>query len=394
MQIEKVTDRVNWIGVLDPHLEIFDIVIPTEWGTTYNAYIINAEKITLVDTVKDVFTEPYIAKIKASVNLDMIEYLIVNHTEPDHAGSIAKLLEINPNITIVSTKAGYLFLKEQVNKTFRSLIVNDGDTLSLGDMNLEFSMAPFLHWPDSMFTYLKEEQILFTCDAFGCHFCDKNSKIFNDETDDFKEAYRYYYDEIMSPFKSYIVEATKKISDLPIKIVATGHGPILRKEPKRYLDLYLNWSLPRKKDKKKLAVAYISSYGNTKKLAEAIASGFKNSGGEVDLLDVALMDFRMMRQTFEEADALAFGSPTFNADAVVPIWIALSAVSPKTSQNKPALAFGDYGWSGEGVSMITERLKSLKLKLVADGFKVRFAPTDIDLNKAKELGEKLYHECK
>ncbi len=392
MQIEKVTHRVDWIGVADPKLEIFDIVIPTEWGTTYNAYIISAEKITLVDTVKDVFAESYLAKIKARVNLDRIEYLVVNHTEPDHSGSIAKLLELNPNITIVSTKAGNLFLKEQVNKPFKSLIINDGDTLNLGDMNLEFIEAPFLHWPDSMFIYLKEEQVLFTCDAFGCHFCDKNGKIFNDEIVNFKEAYRYYYDEIMSPFKSYIMDATEKIINLPVKIVATGHGPILRKEPKKYFNLYLDWSRPPKKNKKKLVVAYISAYGNTRKIAEAIASGFSNSGGEVDLLDVASMDFRKMRKAFEEADALAFGSPTFNADAVVPIWVALSAVSPKTSRNKPALAFGDYGWSGEGVLNIAERLKSLKLKLVADGFRVRFTPTASDLNKAKELGERLYHE--
>lgn len=392
MKVQKVTDRVKWVGVHDPKLEIFDIVIPTEWGTTYNAYIINAEKITLVETAKDVFEDEYIAKIKANVDPSSIEYLVVNHTEPDHAGSISRLLELNPEITIVSSKSANLFLKEQLNRPFNSLVVNDKDTLSLGDLTLEFISAPFLHWPDTMFTYLKEEQVLFTCDAFGCHFCHPEGKLFDDEVGDFSEAYRYYYDEIMSPFKPYVIEATEKIMDLPVKVVATGHGPIIRNEPKNYFTLYHEWSQPAKKSKKSLAVAYISAYGNTKKLAKAIAEGFISAGGTANLYDVSKLEFREMRGLFEEVDALAFGSPTFNADAVFPIWIALGAVSPKTSRNKPALAFGDYGWSGEGVPMMTERLKGLKLKVIDEGFRVRFVPTEEDLKKAEELGATLFRE--
>lgn len=386
MRIEKVTEHVSWMGVLDPNLEIFDIVIPTEWGSTYNAYIIKGEKIALVETAKEVFDDEYIAKLKDVIDPSKIDYLIVNHTEPDHAGSVSRVLELNPEITIVSSKSAELFLKEQLNRPFKSLVVTDGDTLSLGNLNLEFISAPFLHWPDSMFTYLKEEQVLFTCDAFGCHYCHPEGKIFDDEVGDFAEAYRYYYDEIMAPFKPYIVEAVDKVIDLPIKVIATGHGPIIRNEPKKYMSLYKEWSLPVKKEGKKLVVAYVSAYGNTKKLAEAIAAGFKKAGGDVDVLDVAQMDFREMRAAFEKADALAFGSPTFNADAVLPIWIAIGAVSPKTSRNKPALAFGDYGWSGEGVSLMEERMKGLKLKLVETGFKVRFTPTEADLARANELG--------
>ncbi|HHY20048.1 MAG TPA: FprA family A-type flavoprotein [Firmicutes bacterium] len=393
MRIEKVTDRVNWIGVLDPELEIFDIVIPTKWGTTYNAYIINAEKITLVETAKEVFHDEYIDKLKASIDPKKIEYLVVNHTEPDHAGSISRVLDLNPEITIVSSRSANMLLKEQLNRPFKSIIANDGDTLSLGDMTLEFISAPMLHWPDSMFTYLKEEQVLFTCDAFGCHFCHPEGKLFDDESGDFSEAFRYYYDEIMAPFKPFIIDAVDKVMDLPIKIVATGHGPIIRTDPKKYFALYKEWSLPVENDKKTLAVAYVSAYGYTKKMAEAIADGFKQAGGDVELLDVSNMDFREMRAIFEKADALAFGSPTINSDAVLPIWLAIGAVSPKTSRNKPALAFGNYGWSGEGVFLMEERMKGLKLKLVADGFRVRFTPTEEDLQKAKELGKKLYSEC-
>lgn len=390
MKVRKVTDRVDWIGVLDPKLEIFDIVVPTQWGTTYNAYIIKAEKLTLVDTVKDVFVDEYIAKLKATIDPAKIEYLVVIHTEPDHAGSIAKVLELNPNITIVSSKNANAFLKEQLNRPFNSIIVNDGDSLNLGDLNLEFFMAPFLHWPDTMFARLIEEQVLFTCDAFGCHFCPQDDKLFDDEVGDFSEAFRYYYDEIMSPFKPFIVEATEKIKDVPIKIIATGHGPIIRDEPKNYIMLYQQWSLPKPKNDKTLAIAYITAYGNTRKIAEAIAKGFNSKGGVAQLYDVSKLEHRQMREIFEQADCLAFGSPTINSDAVVPIWTALAAVSPKTSRGKPALAFGDYGWSGEGVGMITERLRGLKLKPIDEGFKVRFVPTQEDLEAGSLLGAKLF----
>ena len=240
MEIRK---GIHWVGVLDPGLEIFDIVIPTQWGTTYNSYLIEADEPALVDTVKGNFTEEFLEKLEERIDLANLKHLIVNHTEPDHSGAVGELLRRAPHLKVHGSRAAIQFLREQVNMDFDAHVVGENDSLDLGNRRLRFIMAPFLHWPDTMFTYLEGEGVLFTCDAFGSHYSPPEGKLLESEqAEDFTEAIRYYFDSIMSPFKPKVQEAVAKVGSLDIDLIATGHGPILDRDPWRVVDLYRRWS--------------------------------------------------------------------------------------------------------------------------------------------------------
>jgi flavorubredoxin len=211
MEAAKIKENVYWVGVQDPGLTTFDVIMPTEFGTSYNAYLIKGQdKTALVETVKEAFFEEYISDLQKQVKLEEIDYLIVNHTEPDHVGSVEKLLSRIPGLTVIGSSTAVTFLKEITNQKFKFAEVNQGDELDLGGKSIRFISAPFLHWPDTMYSYLKEDKILFTCDSFGAHFSDE--RIFNDLVDrDYYGAYQYYFDVIMGPFKPYVLEALDKI---------------------------------------------------------------------------------------------------------------------------------------------------------------------------------------
>lgn len=209
-------DNIWWIGAIDHDLRIFDIIMYTEFGTTYNSYLIKGSKKTaLVETVKYTFSDEYISKVEEEVNLQDIDYIIVNHTEPDHAGTIEYLIKRGCNPTVVGSEAAIRFMKEIANVPFKYKVVNHEDTLSLGDKNLKFISAPFLHWPDSMYTYVEEDKLLFTCDSFGAHYA-FDDILFSKVTDkaDYYGTLRYYFNMIFGPFKKYVLEAINKIEDL------------------------------------------------------------------------------------------------------------------------------------------------------------------------------------
>lgn len=382
-------DNIYSVGVQDPDLRIFDIVMVTENGTSYNAYLIKgSEKTALMETVKDKFFDEYIKNLEEVVDLKDIDYLIMNHTEPDHAGSVAKLLEKIPGLTVVGSPTAIKFLDAITNTKFTAIETNDQDILSLGDKNLRFISAPFLHWPDSQFAYLEEDKILFTCDAFGCHYSDE--RLFNDIIGgDFYDAYKYYFDMIMGPFKKYVLEALDKIKDLDYEMIATGHGPILRTNLPYYINLYREWAeegLPKKKDVQEIVIAYVSAYGYTESLAQALQEGLETAGTfEVKVFDLVYADLDEVVQAIDEADGLLVGSPTINGDALPPVWQLLIRLSPIVHAEKVALAFGAYGWSGEAVPAIESRLKALRMN-VMPGFKVNFKPSEVELEKAFTLG--------
>ncbi|HNX85931.1 MAG TPA: FprA family A-type flavoprotein, partial [Bacteroidales bacterium] len=202
-KILKISDSVSWIGVLDRDIVTFDVVMETKYGTTYNAYFINAEKKTVIETVKEKFWDVYIAKLRQVVDPAEIDYIVADHTEPDHSGCVARLLEIAPKAVVVGTGNAIRYLKELVGHDFPHLVVKDGQTLNLGNKTLQFIGAPNLHWPDSMMTWLKEDKVLFTCDIFGAHFCHEG--IFDDVVGNFDDAFRYYFDVIMKPFSKFML---------------------------------------------------------------------------------------------------------------------------------------------------------------------------------------------
>ncbi|MBO8158717.1 FAD-dependent oxidoreductase [Thermosyntropha sp.] len=388
MAILPVSDGVYYVGVQDPNLRVFDIVMSTEYGTSYNAYLVKGrEKTALIETVKVKFFDQYINNLQEIIDLSSIDYLIMNHTEPDHAGSVERLLEKIPNLTILGSATALTFLKAITNKNFSERSLNDGEEIDLGGKTLNFISAPFLHWPDSGYTYLKEDGILFTCDSFGCHYAD--NKVFNDLIEgDFYDAYKYYFDVIMGPFKSYVLEALEKIKDLNLKIICPGHGPVLRTNLGYYIDLYKTWAQPevRESDKPLIVIAYVSAYGYTETLAKNIAEGILTVGEfEVKMYDLIYADKEEVLREINLADGILIGSPTINGDALPPIWELLIKLSPIVHAGKVAAAFGAYGWSGEAVPAIENRLKALRMK-VLPGLKVNFKPSMREEEEAFTMG--------
>ncbi|MFW5780127.1 MAG: FprA family A-type flavoprotein [Bacillota bacterium] len=385
---KEVTKDIYYVGALDKKLKIFDIVMTTEKGTTYNSFLVKGkDKTVLIESVKTTFFEEHLQKLKKVCDPKDIDYLVANHTEPDHSGSIAKFLEIAPKATVLASNTAINFLKDILNKPFPHQVVNEGDKIDIGGMTLEFIMAPMLHWPDTMFTYIKEKKALFPCDCFGCHYADDN--IFNDKmTGDFFEAYKYYFDNIIAPYKiPHMLNALKKIENLDIEIIGTGHGPILRENISYYINMYKNWCKEEKKLEKSVVIAYVSAYGYTKSLADNIVKGVRSQGiANIHMFDMVYADKAQVLEKMTLADGLLFGSPTLVSDALYPVSELLLNLNPVIHKGKIAGAFGSYGWSGEAVSNILGRLKQLRLKTPLDGLKVKLKPTDEDLKKAFEYG--------
>lgn len=356
----------------------------TKRGTTYNSYLIVDEKIVLIDTVKDGYYDEFKKKIKDIIGERPIDYIVVQHTEPDHSGSLVKVLEEYKDAVVIASKAAVMNAKNITNREFNSIEAKG--ELSIGEKTLKFISAPFLHWPDTIYTYDVEGKMLFTCDSFGCHFCDEG--IYNDKVGDFSDEYRYYFDVIMGPFKKHVLSAIDKIKPLEIEVIAPSHGPILRENPWKYVDKYKEWSkcVLDITENNYAVVMYASAYGYTKEIGDAITKGLKESGVNVDAFDITELETEEIINRIERAKAVIIGSPTINQDAVKPVWDVLSLVSPITNRGKAAMAFGSYGWSGEAVPMLTERLKALKLKVVDEGLRVAFKPTSEDLEAAKQKG--------
>lgn len=394
MPVNKITDNVWSVGVLNPNLRVFDIIMKTEYGTSYNAYLVKGtEKTALIETVHFNFFDEYIDNVKSIVDISTIDYVILNHNEPDHSGSLVKILELNPNITVITSIAGNKYLQAIVNGSYNSKIVKNGDNIDLGGKFLTFIPAPFLHWPDSMFTYLSEDKIIFTCDFLGCHYTEPrvfdNKIIYQDYYDD---AFQYYYKAIFGPFKEYVLAGLDKLEKLDFHTVCPSHGPVLVENVSECIAKYRRWSQIKKNDPKKVLIFYVSAYGYTRKMASAIYDVIIAKGYDVEILDVINNDFSSIMEKIENADALMIGSPTINRDALKPIWDVLSAIDPISNKGKPVGVFGSYGWSGEAVNMIIQRLNSLKLNVFGSGIRVNFLPDEENIALIKDYAVNFIEE--
>ena len=313
---------------------------------------------------------------------------MVSHTEPDHSGSVERLLELNPRLKIVATPCAIGFLKEIVNRDFYSIPVKDGQTLTLDDKTLEFIVVPNLHWPDTMYTYLREDKILVTCDSFGSHYaCDGILASAVTDQEGYWKATKYYYDCIIGPFKSFMLDALERVRPLELDLICPGHGPVLDRDIPLMLDTYTQWStVINPNPKPTVIIPYVSAYGYTGQLAQAIAQGIAQAGDiDVRSYDMVSADAAQVAQELLFADGFLLGTPTIVGEALKPIWDLTTGMFAATHGGKLASAFGSYGWSGEGVPHIMERLKQLKLKTV-EGFRVRFKPSEEQLAQAREYG--------
>ncbi len=393
MSATKLQEGLYAVGVLNPNMRIFDVVMETQWGTSYNAYLVQGkEKTALIEVCHKDFFDQFLSNIRQVTDPSAIDYIILNHCEPDHSGALAALLELCPQAQIVVSKGGSLYLKNITNRAdLPFIIAKDQDVLDLGGLELRFIAAPFLHWPDSMFTYWQQEKIAFTCDFLGAHYCEPylwDRYIAYPKS--YRQAFEYYYQGIFGPFKPYVLAGLEKLAALELTTVCPSHGPVLTRQG--YLEeamaCYHTWSLPDENQKPELAVFYCSAYGNTAQLGQAIAKGAKSQlpAWEVNCYDLNEQNLAEMSRRLNQAKAIAIGSPTINGDAVAPVWQLLSHVDAVNNKKKPALVFGSYGWSGEAVPNLTARLQGLKMALFGDGLKVTFVPSAADLVHAEALG--------
>jgi flavorubredoxin len=389
-----VTNDVHWTGVLDRDIVTFDIVMETKFGTTYNSYFINAEKKTLIDTVKETFWDTYLEKLSGLTGPSEIEYIVCTHTEPDHSGSLKHLLDLAPEATVIGSGQAINYLTEIVGKPFKWQKVKDGDRIDLGNKTLRVIGAPNLHWPDTIYAYLEEDKLLFTCDSFGAHYAD--DRMFDDLTDNYDQAFKYYFDVILKPYSKFMLKAIDKIEALDIDTICTGHGPILRstwKEKVKWSRSMAEEYMKSTSRQNRVLIAYISAYGYTREMAARIAEGINAAGRfEIDMVDIETMLLGDLEEKMVRSDAILIGSPTINQNTLLPVYKLFSVINPIRDKGKMAAVFGSYGWSGEAVKIIQDHLTNLKLHVV-DTLAEKFYPggekADELIEFGKQFGEQL-----
>jgi flavorubredoxin len=389
-KIINITPDVSWIGVLDYDIRTFDIVMHTEYGTTYNSYFVNAEKKTIIEVAKEKFTDIYLEKLRKVTNPEEIRYIVLDHTEPDHSGSLRALLSLAPSATVVGSGNAIRYLEDIVNVPFKSRVVKDGDTLDLGNKTLRFISAPNLHWPDSIYTLLVEDKVLFTCDSFGAHYC--SSEMFSDFSEKYAESFKYYFDVILKPFSRFLLKAIEKVKLLEIDYICPGHGPIHHENLGKAIEMseeevrnYLRLSADR--DHRNILIAYVSAYGYTRAAAELIANGILETDNiNVEIADIENIASGELESKIISADAILVGSPTINQNTLLPVYKLFALINPLRDRGKLGGAFGSIGWSGESPKIILENLRLLKLKIFEETAVFKFSPEGPKAELLKNFG--------
>jgi NADH oxidase (H2O-forming) len=400
-EVIDITPGVKWIGVRDYDIRTFDIVMNTEYGTTYNSYFINSEYKAIIEVAKEKFFDEYLAKLKSVTTIEDIKYIVLNHTEPDHSGSLKLLLDLIPSAIVVGSGNAIRYLEGIVNAPFKSLVVKDGDKLDLGDKTLEFISAPNLHWPDSIFTYLVEDKVLFTCDSFGAHYC--SPELYSDFSGNYFDSFKYYFDIIMKPFSRFMLKAIEKIKPLDIEFVCPGHGPIHHKNISEAIKLseklareYVELTTDR--EHLNILIAYVSAYGYTKEAAGFIASGIlENNDLTVEVVDIENSTAGELDALLTRADGIILGSPTINQNTLQPVYNLFALINPIRDKGKLGGAFGSYGWSGESTKIIIENFRLLKLKVFEETAQFKFHPggckQDILVMWGRKFAKTFVEEC-
>ena len=309
VQTVEIAPETTAIRCLDWDRDRFDIEFGLQNGTTYNSFIIQGEKLALVDTTHAKFRQLYLELLTGLIDPTQLDYLIISHTEPDHSGLVKDILALAPQVTVVGAKVAIKFLSDMVHQPFEHIIVKNGDRLDLGNGHeLEFVSAPNLHWPDTIFTYDRKTQVLYTCDAFGMHYCDEPT--FDEDLELIEADYEYYYDCLMKPNARSVLGAIKRMGKLELNTIATGHGPLLQHHRAELVDRYQQWSNAQTKTETFVALFYSEDYGYSDDLARAIAQGIAKTEVAVELVDWNNTEPQFVRELVSEAAGLVLGMPS------------------------------------------------------------------------------------
>jgi flavorubredoxin len=376
MDAVKLREGIYWVGGIDWNLRNFHGYL-TPRGSTYNAYLIIDEKITLIDSVKHYLTDEMLERIRSVIDPSKIDYVICNHVEMDHSGAIPAIMELAPNATVFAPAAGEKGLKDHYKKDWKFSIVKSGDTVSIGKRSFTFVQTPMIHWPDNMVTYCPEEKILFSNDAFGQHIA--SPERFDDEFPvciALDEA-RTYYGNIVLSYNAQVQKALEIVKTLPLEMIAPSHGIIWRSNIADILKSYTKWS---SNDVDNVAlIIYDTMWGSTQSMGEAIRKGFEKKGVKVKMLPLLHNHVSQILPEVVEAKYIAVGSPTMNSQllpTVSGLLTYLKALSPK---KRTAFAFGSYGWSGQSIDQVQNELKNCGFEL-CEPFKVKYIPDQTTLD--------------
>lgn len=385
----KITDNVYWVGAIDWAVKDFH-GYSTERGTTYNAYLVMSDKVTLIDTVKAPFRDEMTARISSVTDPGNIRYIISNHAEMDHSGALPETIRAVKPEKVFASPMGVKALNAHFTLPQEIIPVTSGETISLGNMNISFCETKMLHWPDSMFSYLKEEKILFSQDAFGMHLA--SSMRFEDETDEsiiMWEAEKYFAN-ILMPYSSQILKLLEALPGLNLEIekIAPDHGPVWRSKPERIIELYRKWSL--QEPQPKAIIVFDTMWQSTAIMAKSIADGIINAGGiEVKILPLSAKNRSHVATELLESSAIIVGSPTLNNNVFPTVADVMTYLKGLRPLNKIGAAFGSCGWSGEAVPQINTFLKDMKVETFSEGMTVKYVPKQEDLQKCFELGKQI-----
>ncbi len=385
----KVTDSVTWVGKVDWDLRTFHgHELSTHRGSTYNSYLVRDEKTALIDTAWTPYAGEYVEMLAAEIDLQDIDFVVANHSEVDHSGALAELMQRIPDKPIYCSRNAAKMLKAQNHQDWNFQIVKTGDKLDLGKKQLVFIEAPMLHWPDSMFCYLTEEAILFSNDAFGEHYA--TEVLFNDlvEKDELYQEALKYYANILNPFSKLV---PRKIDEfvqlnLPLNYICPSHGVIWREDPMQIVKQYAKWADDYQENQ--ITIIYDTMWNSTKRMAEAIATGLRKQDPamRVKIYNISISDNNDVITEVFKSKAILVGSSTVNRGILHAVAGILEEIKGLAFKNKKAAAFGSYGWSGESVGIVTERLKDAGLAVDNEGLKCYWNPDGEMIAACEEFG--------
>lgn len=388
---KKMTEKVTWVGKVDWILKRFHgDEYSTHKGSSYNSYLIRDQKTVLIDTVWKPFEKEFVSNLKQEVDLKQIDYIIANHAESDHSGALPELMREIPGTPIYCTANGVKSLRGHYHQEWNFVPVKTGDTLDIGESKLVFVEAPMLHWPDSMFTYMTGENMLFSNDAFGQHYA--SELLYNDSVDQaelYHEALKYYAN-ILTPFSPLVIRKINEVLgfNLPVDMICPSHGIIWRNDPTQIVTQYMKWADAYQENQ--ITLVYDSMWDSTRAMAQAIMRGIQKADPTVTvkLFNAAKDDKNDIITEVFKSKAILVGSSTINNGFLYAIGGLLEMMKGLKFKGKKAAAFGSYGWSGEAVKQISELLRSGGFEVVDDGIRMMWIPDEKALNECADYGER------
>jgi len=397
MQPVEICNNIFWIGVNDDRTELFEGLWPIKQeGISYNSYLIKGTKTVLIDLCKDLFQEKYLAALQTLVDPGKIDYLVINHMEPDHSGALRAFRKVAPQAVILTTQKAVKMLEDFFGIKESVRVVADGETLDLGSHQLKFVTAPMVHWPETMMTCETRNGVLFSCDAFG-GFGKLTNGIFDEDYSDLafyeKESLRYYAN-IVAAFSKPVLNAGEKLAGLDINIVAPSHGLIWRKDPNRIIKLYLQWSEYGKgKAQNGVTLLHGSMYGNTGRMALSVRKGLETAGIPLEVFDVTTIHPSYILPSLWVNQGVAIGAPTYEGSLFPTMAQVLSMAEFKRVFHKDAIYFGSFGWGGGATRYLNAQLEKLKWQLL-DTLEFPGEPKPETLVRAVEFGKRFGERIK